>query len=247
MGDLTPSCPASSAGILMLSVTEIHKHITTQLKQRAVDTPPTVTVTPAVNTATATAPTITTTARTSYTPILTCQFLEIYGEEVRCLLSPSPASGAPASEHTGSHTTCSLRDVFTTEEAPTGTGEVDIVGAVIQPVPITANTCRDVQGYVRSGMTRRVTGATNMNEGSSRSHAVFTVFLEQCYETKTTVVCTNERGEVVTSEGLVVDAEQEGGSAGVTTTTKKTTRSRLNFVDLAGSERQKRTGATGVR
>ena len=68
-----------------------------------------------------------------------------------------------------------------------------------------------------NGTKNRVTGSTQMNAGSSRSHAVYTISLEQTLQ----------------SSSSDDDIHQM--------------HSKLTFVDLAGSERLKRTGAEGQR
>ena len=66
----------------------------------------------------------------------------------------------------------------------------------------------------------RTTKQTNMNDMSSRSHAIFTIYID--------------------SEPLTMDKDdkKEEGLSGIT-------HSRFFFADLAGSERAKKTGATG--
>ena len=73
------------------------------------------------------------------------------------------------------------------------------------------------------GSANRVTASTNMNAGSSRSHAVFTVTLEQNVKHSS-------------------DFDDNTNAYPRIATTSKFT-----FVDLAGSERIKRTGAEGQR
>jgi kinesin family member 21 len=63
-----------------------------------------------------------------------------------------------------------------------------------------------------------------MNEGSSRSHAIFTVTIEQ-------KIIKEVEGEKKEGEEAAQLAEE------IT--------SKFHFVDLAGSERIKKTGATG--
>ena len=74
-------------------------------------------------------------------------------------------------------------------------------------------------GLMRRGAAVRATGATKMNEISSRSHAVFIIIVEQ-----------NE-----TEQG---DDEHSGGTSNIRQTFKV---GKLNLVDLAGSERVRRT------
>ncbi|CAH2091737.1 unnamed protein product [Euphydryas editha] len=75
----------------------------------------------------------------------------------------------------------------------------------------------EVLEIMREGKANRQTGATNMNEESSRSHSIFQITIE-----------SREH----------IEGEEEVGSVNV---------SQLNLVDLAGSERSGQTGATGIR
>ena len=68
----------------------------------------------------------------------------------------------------------------------------------------------------KGGVNRSV-GFTLMNAGSSRSHSIFTIFIES-------------------SQDDLADPKK-----------KKIKMGKLNLVDLAGSERQGKTGATGDR
>ncbi|KAI8917024.1 P-loop containing nucleoside triphosphate hydrolase protein [Powellomyces hirtus] len=81
----------------------------------------------------------------------------------------------------------------------------------------------NLNDYVRVaqiGARRRTVGETNMNDVSSRSHAVLTLTIEQIQR-------------------------RRGGSAPADIGSRK--RSKIHLVDLAGSERAKDTGATGTR
>jgi len=73
---------------------------------------------------------------------------------------------------------------------------------------------------LEKGATHRTTSTTLMNDSSSRSHAIFTVFIEQHF-----------------IEDLYKTDTQEVDEGFVT--------AKFHFVDLAGSERIKKTGATG--
>ncbi|XP_069355318.1 kinesin-related protein 4-like isoform X2 [Maniola hyperantus] len=75
----------------------------------------------------------------------------------------------------------------------------------------------EVLEVMRKGKANRQTGATNMNDESSRSHSIFQITIE-----------SREH----------ISGEEEVGSVNV---------SQLNLVDLAGSERAGQTGATGLR
>jgi hypothetical protein len=70
---------------------------------------------------------------------------------------------------------------------------------------------------MKMGTKTRAIAKTNMNESSSRSHAVFIITIEQMKEN---------------------DQDTEGKEIKV---------AKLNLVDLAGSERVRVTGASGKR
>ncbi|KAI5643599.1 kinesin motor domain-containing protein [Phthorimaea operculella] len=76
----------------------------------------------------------------------------------------------------------------------------------------------EVLEAMKEGEANRQTGATNMNEESSRSHSIFQITIE--------------------SREHVEGEDEETGCVNV---------SQLNLVDLAGSERAGQTGATGLR
>lgn len=134
------------------------------------------------------------------------QFLELYGEEIRDLLNPQPH-----------HTKLTIRDY---EDEP------EVLGAVQIPV----ESPQQAWQVLSHGLLRRVTGATAMNESSSRSHAILTVILEQQQKKKPST----------SSEMVIVEEDDEEQQI-------QTIRSRFHFVDLAGAERQKRTQAQGQR
>lgn len=135
------------------------------------------------------------------------QFIELYGEEIRDLLVTSTSQR--------NHEKLTIRDL--------GTDEPEVVGATQVQVSSAAQALE----CLAHGMLRRVTGATAMNESSSRSHAILSVCIEQ------SVIFKSKPNQDVSSH-----------SAGEHV---QVTRSKFNFVDLAGAERQKRTGASGQR
>jgi hypothetical protein len=82
---------------------------------------------------------------------------------------------------------------------------------------------------LEEGSLARATGSTMMNQHSSRSHAIFTLMLEQ---------------------SLPLDAESASSGAGAAPPSesgREVRTAKFHFVDLAGSERAKRTMATGQR
>ena len=84
---------------------------------------------------------------------------------------------------------------------------------------------------LQKGALSRTTASTCMNAQSSRSHAIFTLHIEQ----RRLIQSSQENGD---------DSEQH---AEVNDFDFESLRAKLHFVDLAGSERLKRTGATGDR
>ena len=143
------------------------------------------------------------------------QFLELYGEEIRDLLSPTPSNKL------------SIRDGVNGEEP-------EVIGAIKTKV----HSPREALEYLKSGTSKRVTAATDMNAQSSRSHAIISVTVEQRTLTKTEALQSGggkNKTQVQNAGDNKVEAEEE------------VKRSMFHFVDLAGSERQKRTRAEGLR
>lgn len=134
--------------------------------------------------------------------------LEIYNEEVYDLLSNEGTKKA--------------KSVIIREDER---GEQILAG--LQKVAV--HSTSQMAEHLHNGMAARHTGSTGMNHRSSRSHAVFTIYLEQCFE--------KSKSE---------DDMSEGSGAGSAHTEHVGRRlSKIQLVDLAGSERAKRTGAQG--
>ena len=91
----------------------------------------------------------------------------------------------------------------------------------------------ETMGALKQGAFNRTTASTNMNDQSSRSHAIFTLYIQQQRQAKAE---NPFHLELEDSE-----KSRNGGDDFETLTAK------FHFVDLAGSERLKRTGATGDR
>ncbi|KAI8927790.1 hypothetical protein BC831DRAFT_451090 [Entophlyctis helioformis] len=138
---------------------------------------------------------------------LRVSFLEIYQEQIRDLLMPNNDQ----------------REISIRENKH---GTITIAGIHEESVstPAEMMRCLERGGY------ERTTGDTQMHSLSSRSHAIFTITLEQ-------IVKRPLRRHGV-SHGQMIDGENEPIVL---------RRSKLHLVDLAGSERLKRTGAEGVR
>ena len=77
-----------------------------------------------------------------------------------------------------------------------------------------------------------------MNDSSSRSHAIFTLYVQQQRQSK-----VDNPFHLETNES---EKEQLNNSAAATGDLETLT-AKFHFVDLAGSERLKRTGAVGDR
>jgi kinesin family protein 3/17 len=92
-----------------------------------------------------------------------------------------------------------------------------------------ARTPQEIYSLLERGAQLRATGATKMNEISSRSHAVFTIIIEH------SKIDDDEPVDAIDS-GATTRAQRQSITVG-----------KLNLVDLAGSERVSLTGATGKR
>lgn len=115
-------------------------------------------------------------------------------------------------------------------------GSMCIAGAKEIEVDLSAGAAKSlefVMSILLRGSMSRATSMTMMNARSSRSHAVFSLMLEQ------------RKGGNAAGESNDDDGEGSGGEA------KETDLSylcaKMLLVDLAGSERAKRTQATGAR
>lgn len=132
---------------------------------------------------------------------------EIYNEAVYDLLSREGASTAK---------NVVIRD----NEA----GEVVVAGLT----DVSVASADEALAAMARGLAARATASTQMNARSSRSHAVYTITVEQ-------------------TASVAQEASALGESAEAAAPALSTRVSRINLVDLAGSERAKRTGAEGAR
>lgn len=89
------------------------------------------------------------------------QFLELYGEEMHDLLAPG----------TFDKTGASTKNLMIREEKGGAISVQGLKGEIVQ----SREECLQL---LNKGISHRVTSATNMNEGSSRSHAIFTVTID---------------------------------------------------------------------
>ncbi|CAF1356233.1 unnamed protein product [Adineta ricciae] len=99
----------------------------------------------------------------------------------------------------------------------------------------TCHSVDDVVNLLKKGSTARHIGATQMNDESSRSHAIFTLHIEQRMREKN-------------SSSLMIQASFDGLMKPAQAAFDESYLSaKLHFVDLAGSERVARTHNTGER
>ncbi|CAO1400372.1 unnamed protein product [Diamesa serratosioi] len=123
-------------------------------------------------------------------------YLEIYNENVRDLLNNDASNNLKLKENPSD----------------------GVIVENLSEYPV--HNVAECENLLLAGAKNRKVGATLMNAGSSRSHSIFIINVEQISKS------TNEHGEIVNC------AIRKG---------------KLNLVDLAGSERQNKTGATGER
>ncbi|KAI5065342.1 hypothetical protein GOP47_0020037 [Adiantum capillus-veneris] len=147
-------------------------------------------------------------------------FIEILKEEVHDLLDPNPPiavkSDAPSA--------------FGSKSAPgkliqireNMNGEITLAGVTESGV----RNLEEMAACLEQGSLCRATASTNMNTRSSRSHAIFTIALEQ---------------------KRIAENLTKGSTGGCDEAADDFLCAKLHLVDLAGSERAKRTGADGVR
>ena len=121
-------------------------------------------------------------------------YLEIYNEEVRDLLSKDPSAQLELKENPDSGVYVKGLNAFVVRSSV------------------------ELKNVVEVGRKNKSVGATAMNAGSSRSHAIFTI----------------------TIETIAASAAKNSKDNHIRV-------GKLNLVDLAGSERQSKTGATGDR
>ncbi|TMS38717.1 hypothetical protein L596_005377 [Steinernema carpocapsae] len=146
--------------------------------------------------------------------LVRASYLEIYQEEIRDLLNPN-------SER-----------LELKERPDSGVYVKDITNYV-------AKSVQEIKSVMKEGNANRSTGRTNMNEHSSRSHAVLNAANRVWTARTTSDDCKNAFW--VHLPRKITDVEMCDSEAIWSLV------GRLNLVDLAGSERQTKTGAVGER
>ncbi|XP_058765816.1 kinesin-like protein KIN-4A [Vicia villosa] len=149
-------------------------------------------------------------------------FIEILKEEVRDLLdmvSMGKSDHSSSNGHSGKVTIPGKPPIQIRESS---SGVITLAGST----EVSVSTLQEMAAYLYQGSLNRATGSTNMNNQSSRSHAIFTITLEQMRKLHSFSSSHDTSDE---------DMGEEYLSA------------KLHLVDLAGSERAKRTGSDGLR
>ncbi|KAF7828694.1 kinesin-like protein KIN-4A isoform X2 [Senna tora] len=147
-------------------------------------------------------------------------FIEILKEEVRDLLDTlSMGKSETSNGHSGKLTVPGRSSIQIRE---TSNGVITLAGTT----EVAVSTFQEMAACLEQGSSSRATGSTNMNNQSSRSHAIFTITLEQMHKLHSVSPGSDTSDEDMGEEYLCA---------------------KLHLVDLAGSERAKRTGSDGLR
>ncbi|KAH6782236.1 P-loop containing nucleoside triphosphate hydrolases superfamily protein [Perilla frutescens var. frutescens] len=151
---------------------------------------------------------------------LNVSFIEIHKEEVRDLLDPSSANRQDLANGNTAKVTSPGKPPIQIRE--TSNGVITLAGSTERSV----KTLKEMADCLEQGSLSRATGSTNMNNQSSRSHAIFTITVEQMRKLHPGNPNDSILNDCMTEEYLCA---------------------KLHLVDLAGSERAKRTGSDGLR
>ncbi|RZC48473.1 hypothetical protein C5167_016901 [Papaver somniferum] len=151
---------------------------------------------------------------------LNVSFIEILKEEVHDLLDSTSLN---KSETTNGHAV----KIASPGKPPiqireSSNGVITLAGST----EVGVSALKEMAACLEQGSLSRATGSTNMNNQSSRSHAIFTITLEQIRKPKPASPGDTNQYEDMSEEYLCA---------------------KLHLVDLAGSERAKRTGSDGLR
>ncbi|XP_021301205.1 kinesin-like protein KIN-4A isoform X2 [Herrania umbratica] len=147
-------------------------------------------------------------------------FIEILKEEVRDLLDSEPVSKSVTPNGNAVKVTVPGRPPLQIRESSNGV--ITLAGST----EIAVTTLQEMATCLEQGSISRATGSTNMNNQSSRSHAIFTITLEQMCKIQSVSSGNDTLDDDMGEEYLCA---------------------KLHLVDLAGSERAKRTGSDGLR
>ncbi|PKU62954.1 kinesin-like protein KIN-4A [Dendrobium catenatum] len=151
---------------------------------------------------------------------LRVSFIEVLKEEVKDLLDPGSAGKVePGNVHVAKIAIPGKPPIQIREGS---NGVITLAGST----EVDVRTKKEMVACLEQGSFNRATGSTNMNNQSSRSHAIFTITLEQMHK----------QNQMFSVDGMPVEDMTEDCLF-----------AKLHLVDLAGSERAKRTGSDGLR
>eukprot|EP00873_Tetraselmis_striata_P008985 jgi/Tetstr1/429249/TSEL_001911.t2 len=139
-----------------------------------------------------------------------CSFIEIYQNHIRDLLTPNDDAAA-----------IELREDSQSRIQVLGAREVE------------AQSQGEMMEWLQRGMSFRATSGTAMNLHSSRSHAIFTISVQQRRSVYLEYGDDSPQASPAGSEREVLGQESLAA--------------KMHLVDLAGSERLKKSGASGVQ
>ncbi|XP_044510092.1 kinesin-like protein KIN-4A isoform X2 [Mangifera indica] len=147
-------------------------------------------------------------------------FIEILKEEVQDLLDPTCLNKPETANGHAGKVTVPGKPLIQIRE--TSNGVITLAGST----EVSVSSLNEMAACLEQGSLSRATGSTNMNNQSSRSHAIFTITLEQMRKLNPIFPGESTPNESMNEEYLCA---------------------KLHLVDLAGSERAKRTGSDGLR
>ncbi|XP_071724026.1 kinesin-like protein KIN-4A [Rutidosis leptorrhynchoides] len=147
-------------------------------------------------------------------------FIEILKEEVKDLLDS--VSGSRSATTNGHNGKVALPGKSPIQIRESSSGVITLAGTK----EVAVSSLQEMANCLEQGSLNRATGSTNMNNQSSRSHAIFTITLEQMHELRPASPSDNTHDGDLGDEYICA---------------------KLHLVDLAGSERAKRTGSDGQR
>ncbi|KAG8132208.1 hypothetical protein E2320_010087 [Naja naja] len=147
---------------------------------------------------------------------VSAQFLELYNEEILDLFD---STRDPENRHRKSN-------IKIHEDTSGGIYTTGVTSRLI-------SSQDELIQCLKQGALSRTTASTQMNVQSSRSHAIFTIYLCQMRVCSPVHLVNGDTNSLL--DGSQPTSEYETRTA------------KFHFVDLAGSERLKRTGATGER
>lgn len=132
-----------------------------------------------------------------------CSFMELYNEEIKDLLGPETDSAK-------------LRIFDSTQKRPSGPSSGIVVQNLIEQVVTSAKQALDL---LEMGHKRRTTASTRMNDVSSRSHSIFTIYLYKADPERTEMMRVSKMNlvdlagsENIHKSGAVNQRAKEAGS-----------------------------------